>query len=562
MLYYLLFIFFITSCYNSNFKTKQIIIQKRHDPIKEAYKAYALASFYVMDGDMLKAKKWLSVAIKNDPDSVYLHKKMVMILEKLRNWKEAIYHAKRCLELDPKNPEYRLLLADLYRITKKYELAIREYEEFLKEKPKNKRARIILIELLIRKNRLNSALRNLNFLIKNFPDLGIGYYWRARINMEFGRYKEAERDLITVISMRRAFEPALLDLCSLYQMTGRYDKAIDVCRKILSIYPDDLAALERLLILYVKTGRKKDLEVELKKLREHTFPGSPEREVLAAVYLEQGRVDEAIKELLEILKNRPEDYRILYLLGIAYQKKGDVESAIEHFRRIPSDSGYYVSARIRVAQLLREKKQYDLAIKELESALKKRKEKEFYLVLSFIYEEKKDYESALKAVLEALEYNPEDIELLFQKGVILDKMGKKDECIKVMKYILKLDPDNADALNYIGYTYAEQGINLDLALELLKKAVKIKPNSGYIIDSLGWVYFQKGEYEKAIYYLEKAVRLTPDDPVITEHLGDAYMKKGLYEKALKTYKKALNLDPEDRDKIKKKIERIEKILKK
>jgi tetratricopeptide (TPR) repeat protein len=91
--------------------------------------------------------------------------------------------------------------------------------------------------------------------------------------------------------------------------------------------------------------------------------------------------------------------------------------------------------------------------------------------------------------------------------------------------------------------------------------MELKPNSGYITDSLGWVYFQKGRYEEAVQYLEKASQLTPDDPTINEHLGDAYLKMEEYDKALASYKKALGLNPVDEDKLKNKIRDLERQLK-
>ena len=116
-------------------------------------------------------------------------------------------------------------------------------------------------------------------------------------------------------------------------------------------------------------------------------------------------------------------------------------------------------------------------------------------------------------------------------------------------------PENADALNYIGYTYAEQGINLDEAEALIKKALKLKPEDGYIIDSLGWVYFQKGNYKKAVKLLEKAVESNAEDAIIKEHLGDAYLKNNLNNKALEMYEKALELEPQKQE-LQKKIDTL------
>jgi tetratricopeptide (TPR) repeat protein len=161
-----------------------------------------------------------------------------------------------------------------------------------------------------------------------------------------------------------------------------------------------------------------------------------------------------------------------------------------------------------------------------------------------------------------LEDSPDNTSLLFRLGAVQDKAGLKEECIENMKKIIAIDPKDASALNYLGYSYADMGIRLDEALELIKRAVEIRPDDGYIIDSLGWVYYMKGDFNKAIEFLEQAAKLTEYDTIITDHLGDAFQKANQFNKALDAYQKALsNAGEEHQDKIlelQKKIEAVEK----
>ena len=98
----------------------------------------------------------------------------------------------------------------------------------------------------------------------------------------------------------------------------------------------------------------------------------------------------------------------------------------------------------------------------------------------------------------ALKEAPQNTALLFKLGAVLDTAGQRQESIATMKTIIRLDPKHASALNYLGYTYAEMGINLDQALELVHRALEIRPGDGYITDSLGWVYFKKQDYAKLL----------------------------------------------------------------
>ncbi len=139
--------------------------------------------------------------------------------------------------------------------------------------------------------------------------------------------------------------------------------------------------------------------------------------------------------------------------------------------------------------------------------------------------------------------------ILYSIAITYFSVGKDDKSIEVMKEIIELNPDNADALNFIGYTYADKGINLDQAETHIKKALVLAPNTGYIVDSLGWVYFRKGMLMEAIENLERAAELSPGDAAIRDHLGDVYLESGDISRALKSYQYALKLLKENEEKI-------------
>ena len=164
----------------------------------------------------------------------------------------------------------------------------------------------------------------------------------------------------------------------------------------------------------------------------------------------------------------------------------------------------------------------------------------------------------LKILLDIEKKFAEDPRLHFRIGVLYDNLGKKTESIKRMKRVIELNPRDAQALNYLGYTYAEMGIHLEEALAYIRKALEIQPDDGFFIDSLGWVYYKMKRYDEAVKYLEKASEIVTDDPTILEHLGDAYSARREYRKAIKSYKKALELDPAKKA-VSEKIRRLRKV---
>jgi tetratricopeptide (TPR) repeat protein len=156
--------------------------------------------------------------------------------------------------------------------------------------------------------------------------------------------------------------------------------------------------------------------------------------------------------------------------------------------------------------------------------------------------------------------DPKNDQALFQLGAIYDENKNKEKSIASMKKAIELNPQNAPALNYLGYTWAEMGVQLDEAEGLILRALKIEPNDGFYIDSLGWVYYQKGDYSKAVEQLERAVEITVDDPAIMEHLADAYEKVGKPDRAITRYREALKKATENDQikRIREKLQRLEK----
>jgi tetratricopeptide (TPR) repeat protein len=130
--------------------------------------------------------------------------------------------------------------------------------------------------------------------------------------------------------------------------------------------------------------------------------------------------------------------------------------------------------------------------------------------LSSLYEETKDAVKAVKILDDGITLSPQSVDLHYALGVIYEKTNRFPESIKEMETVLQLDPENAEALNFIGYSYADRGINLEEAEKMIIRALKIKPDNGYIIDSLGWVHFKQNKMDSAIKYLKRALELLPD----------------------------------------------------
>jgi tetratricopeptide (TPR) repeat protein len=232
--------------------------------------------------------------------------------------------------------------------------------------------------------------------------------------------------------------------------------------------------------------------------------------------------------------------------------------ALDHLGRVPQDSRFFKNAVVYRALMLRDSGRIDQSIQTIRKALQNDPQQaDYYLYLGTFYEELDQYEKALDILSQGLSVDNRNVRLHFRVGVIQDKAGRKNDAIAAMKNVLELQPEDAEALNYLGYTYAELGIHLDEAENLVRSALRIKPNDGYITDSLAWVYYKQGRYEEALDWLKKAETLVPDDPVILEHLGDVHLKLKRQEKAIQYYQRSLELNEKDREQLEKKIRVIQ-----
>jgi len=172
----------------------------------------------------------------------------------------------------------------------------------------------------------------------------------------------------------------------------------------------------------------------------------------------------------------------------------------------------------------------------------------------------KDHASALVMLNDAVKSKPDELDLRFELGSAYERAGDRAAAERMFLQILDKNPDHAATLNYLGYMWAENGVNLEKAAEMLNKAVTQEPRNGAYIDSLGWIYFRQGRLDLAEKYLTDATRLLPRDATVHEHLGDVFAKRGDYVRALSMYRAALGLGPEskDEDKIRSKIAEVEK----
>ena len=252
----------------------------------------------------------------------------------------------------------------------------------------------------------------------------------------------------------------------------------------------------------------------------------------------------------------PKNTKSSIWLGSLLEDRDDAgrQEAYEFYRQIDESDPYYVTAKLNIANAYFNLEEDEKAIKTLE-ALNAREQsvltRESLGRARFFRE---NYAEALpfyKDLVDSLsdEEITANVESLRFRGIIYERLDRWPEAEADFKRVLKLVPDDVDTLNYLGYTWVDRGENLTEAFDMIREAVKQQPQSGAIVDSLGWAHYKLGEYDKARENLEKAVALSPSSATIIDHLGDVYWKLGRKREAGFQWKRALEFDPTDEERV-------------
>ena len=167
----------------------------------------------------------------------------------------------------------------------------------------------------------------------------------------------------------------------------------------------------------------------------------------------------------------------------------------------------------------------------------------------------KKYDAAVRIARAASAKYPESTDALFRLGASLERGGEPAEAEKVFLQLLALRPNDAATLNYLGYMWADQGVQLERAKEMLEKAVAREPRNAAYLDSLGWAYFRLGQIPDAEKNLREAYRREPSDPTIEEHIGDLEARQGNVDGAIRHWEKALEMKSEEPDRVREKLRR-------
>ena len=485
----------------------------------------------------------------------------------------AAHLMQRVLESDPENKVLRRHVFQLVAADGRHAEAVRLARQVVEDAPDHVLANLVLAVDSVERGAIEDAIAALGRL----PERGLSSVLRPMVG-SWLQLRQTSIDTavetLAPIGERQGFEPLhQLQLALLEDVAGRTAEAETAYRKALETSSQPALRLTWLAgNFFRRQGKAEDARAVYQAYRSVEPQSALFESAMAGAVPEplvpnhKAGIAEALFNLTSLL-GREEDQQLALaqihlalrlhprfdlarlLLGESLESQGRTERAIEVYRAVDPASPLSWTARLRIAEGLEEIGRSGDAIAELEGLGRERPERfEPLFRVGNILRSQDEFEKAVDAYDRAfarLGENPTlHWSMLYFRGIALERAGEWERAEKDLQAALKLEPDQPYVMNYLAYSWVEQKTHLDEAKAMLVRAVELRPNDGYIVDSLGWVYYRLGDYEDAVVNLERAVELRPQDPVINDHLGDAYWRVGRHAEARFQWRRALSLEPE------------------
>ncbi len=306
--------------------------------------------------------------------------------------------------------------------------------------------------------------------------------------------------------------------------------------------------------IYKSLAKSYPMSPFITELRNHTTEGTSVKTPaegagialfdLASLLYERRSYDSAQVYGRLVQRLVPSSDFVSMMMGDIAAVGNQYQASVASYERISENSPLYWLARLRVAEVYEAMEDQPRAVELLQSlSLNEKTRLPALAALGDIHRRQGRYAAAVESYNAAIEVvdksKPEYWTIFYARGMALERINEWDRAEKDLMAALAFQPDNPMILNFIGYTWAEKGLNLDRALEFTRRAAELKPEDGYILDSHGWALYRMGKYTEAVQWMERAVAQTPDEAAILDHLGDAYWQVGRKNEARFKWKHAM-----------------------
>ncbi len=472
---------------------------------------------------------------------------------------DAFSYYSKVLEISPETPEARLGLGGVYRMTGNQALAFAQFEKILESQPTSPVVLFNAADLALQLKKYDDAIAYSSRLLAENPQHVNAQYVLAQGYLAKGETGQATFELEDITRKQSDFQPAIVDLGLSYLIESNFERASEQFKAVLRQNENQVGALVGMALTAQQQGLFQDAIAYCQKVLDLQPSNQMVQAVLGNIYISQGeyaKAREAFAQADEVYSalafddeaiaayygSTPDNIAIDFNLGNSLLVRGWGKQAVAVYQQLPpavkeGPLFHYALARAYVLD-----ENADMAVGELETLLEQSPAITVaYKTLGTIYQGQKQYEQAITAYQRYLESQPDDVSTQIQLGLAYQNSEQPEEALAIYQNVLDKSPDSALTQNQVAWLYADLGQNLDLALQLAQEAEAARPVSG-IIDTVGWVHYQRGEFELAIAKFQQALNITPLQPEIRYHLALAYNKQGDSAKAIEELQQALRID--------------------
>lgn len=543
-------------------------------PSAASYAHFLQARLSHHDGDHRKALDELRLALASDDSSPYLLTELGEQFARTSDLDRAELQLKLVVERFPDYAPAQLLFGRVLYEAQKPQLARAHLQKAIKLRPTDADAYLVLTQMWLDQGKVDEAVKVIEELGAAVPGEPIGFRRLGLALAERGDASRAEKLLVRAIDRDPGDLEAWATLARIYEATNRLPKALDALEKAVERDPENRDVLLTAGRVALRLGKDQDARAYFDQLL--SLGKDPEWAVKVAFsYLALHQL-EAAANVLDSVRQTALEPRLHFYAGLVHERLHTWQKAAEAFDRITKESGdLYNEARLHRAMSLSSLGQHHQALElfrrlgdeaggltgldvaharaferagqvreaenRLVKALNRQASNETLDAVTAFYQRQARLGDAIALFNLQLGKTPRDETVLFALALAHEKNGSWQKAVENMRRILELNPGNVAAANFVGYTLADHGQELEEATALVQRALDAKPDSAAFLDSMGWVLFKRGEADKAFDFLERAVDAAPDEVTLWEHLGDVAVKLGRKPRAHEAFAKSLEL---------------------
>jgi len=508
-----------------------------------AYQYFSIGTMAFSDGDYQSAVGAFERALRFDPESPQIRLSLARCYVRMRQVDRAIGVASA---IQPQDNETLQFLADCYRTVHRYDQALEAYRLLVARDTTIAEAYWYLYRLSLDQGNTDEAIRSLARAARLRGDSRL-YVELGELCGRAGKFEDARSAFEE--SLRRdstaANRAAYAGLAQAHESQGHADDARRTLRRALQIMPEDVT-LHKLLTNHFLFHEQLDSAVtEVQQVLLLNPNDTGERLRLGMLWYNTNRQERA-DSLFSLMKNDSVPYvPLLYLGRIAFDRR-EYEKAKEYFNKAILVNDTIPDAWVFLANTLLNEDSLAAAVEiGQKAAAKVHDTRQLWYFLGRAYGRYERYDSAVVWFERAYAQDSTDTRVQFALASSLERDGHFDRAAALFNDLLRQEPDNAPALNYLGYMYADSGVNLDESLRLIERALKQEPDNGAYLDSFGWALFRLGRFAEAEEQLRKALNNLKADSTLYEHLGDILAAQNRREEARQQWREALKLKPND-----------------